>query len=129
MFTTGDTKEDISRFRARIVNDAVSTFKDFAYFQGLVRPPEDMVFVVSEGLIDLLLEPESRDPEVVSRYMEWLYNLIRKDNKKIDSTIEFLDRFEDIVCRYIRNDEDKDIDVFFELCRDIVRKDHKKLLR
>jgi hypothetical protein len=124
------TVEDLSRYRQRIIDDAVATFKDTEFFSGHARPTEDIARAVCEGLLDLLMEPEkARDPHVVRRFMEWAYNLIRKKSVKTGRTIEFLDTFEGIVKRRLSNVEDKDVDVFFELCREIVRQRHKELLR
>jgi hypothetical protein len=124
------TVEDLSRYRRRIIDDAVATFKGTEFFSGHGRPTEDIAMAVCEGLLDLLMEPEdARDPHVVRRFMEWAYNLIRKKSVKTDRTIEFLDTFEGIVKRPLNNAEDKDVDEFFELCREIVRQKHKELLR
>lgn len=122
--------EDLSKYRQRIIDDAMSTFKGMDFFRGLGRPTEDVTMAVCEGLLDLLMEPDkSRDPKVVSMFMEWLYNLLRKDGTKVDTTINFLDTYEDIVARYLTNKEDASVDVFFELCKDIVLKKHKELIR
>ena len=124
------TVEDLSRHRLRIIDDAVAAFKDTEFFSGLDRPSEDIARAVCEGLLDLLMEPEkSRDPHVVRRFMEWAYNLIRKKSAKTDRTIEFLNIFEGIVKRPLNNAEDKDIDEFFELCREIVKQKHAELIR
>ena len=123
------TRYDLSRFRGRIVRDAVSTFRTASYFQGRGQPAAGLAQTVSEGLLDLLEEGPSRDYETAKLYMEWLYNLIRKDGKKIDTTMDFLDTFENIVTRYLPNKEDADVDVFFEMCRDIVQRRHDQLLR
>lgn len=122
--------EDLSKYRQRIIDDAMSTFKGTDLFRGLGSPTEDVAMAVCEGLLDLLMEPEkSRDPKVVHMFMEWLYNLLRKDGTKVDTTINFLDTYEDIVARYLTNKEDASVDVFFELCKDIVLKKHKELIR
>lgn len=123
------TRYDLSKYRARIVRDAVNAFGTASYFQGKGRRGEDIVEAVSEGLLDLLEEGPSRDYDTVRRYAEWLYNLIRKEGKKIDTTMDFLDSFEDIVTRYLPNNEDVDVDVFFEMCREIVKSRHNDLLR
>jgi hypothetical protein len=122
--------EDLSKYRQRIIDDAMSTFKGMDFFRGLGRPTEDVAMAVCEGLLDLLMEPDkSRDPKVVRMFMEWLYNLLRKDGTKIDTTINFLDTYEGIVARYLTNKEDSSVDVFFELCKDIVQKKHKEMIR
>jgi hypothetical protein len=121
------TRYDLSKYRARIVRDAVNTFRTASYFQGRGQPSEGLAEAVSEGLLDLLEEGPSRDYETARRYTEWLYNLIRKDGKKIDTTIDFLDSFEQIVTRYLPNKEDVDVDVFFEMCREIVRARHDQI--
>jgi hypothetical protein len=123
------TRYDLSKFRARIVRDAVNTFRTASYFQGKGRPAADIAEAVSEGLLDLLEEGPSRDYDTVKLYAEWLYNLIRKEGKKTDTTMDFLDRFEQIVTRYLPNKEDVDVDVFFEMCREIVQSRHDMLLR
>ncbi len=123
------TRSDLSKFRGRIIRDAVNTFKTASYFQGRGQPAEGLAETVSEGLLDLLEEGQSRDYNTVKLYMEWLYNLIRKEGKKIDTTIDFLDTFEQIVTRYLPNKEDADIDVFFEMAREIVKQRHNDLLR
>ncbi len=123
------TRYDLSKYRARIVRDAVNTFRTASYFQGRGQPAEGLAETVSEGLLDLLEEGPSRDYETARRYTEWLYNLIRKDGRKIDTTIDFLDSFEQIVTRYLPNKEDMDVDVFFEMCREIVQEKHDALLR
>ncbi len=124
------TVEDLSRYRRRIIDDAVATFKGTEFFSGHDRPAEDIARAVCEGVLDLIMEPEeARDPHVVRRFMEWAYNLIRKKSVKTDRTIEFLDTFEAIVKRYLNNMEDKDVSGFFELCREMVRQRHKELLR
>src|SRR5512146_1150910 len=123
------TRYDLSKFRARIVRDAVKTFGTASYFQGRGQPAEGLAETVSEGLLDLLEEGPSRDYNTVKMYAEWLYNLIRKEGKKIDTTMDFLDSFEQIVTRYLPNQEDVDVDVFFEMCREIVRSRHDRLLR
>ena len=123
------TRYDLSRYRGRIVRDAVSRFRTASYFQGKGRKAADIAEAVSEGLLDLLEEGPSRDFETVRLYAEWLYNLIRKEGRKVDTTLEFLDGFEDIVTRYLPNKEDADVDVFFEMCREMVRNRHDELLR
>jgi hypothetical protein len=62
-------------------------------------------------------------------FMGWLYNLLRKDGTKIETTINFLDTYEEIVDRHINNEEKADVDAFFEICRDILENKHKELLR
>ncbi len=120
-----ETEQDLSRYRQRIIDDAVRRFKGDNIF-----PSDDVVLAVCEGLVDLLMEPcESRDPHVVRRFMEWVYNIIRIKGHKTDRTIEFLDTFEGIVKRPLTNKEDKDVEAFFELCREIVRNRHKELER
>ena len=123
------TRYDLSRFRGRIIREAVDAFRRDSYFQGKGRPAADIVEAVCEGLLDLLEEGPSRDYDTVRLYAEWLYNLIRKEGKKIDTTLDFLDRFEQIVTRHLPNREDADVDVFFEMCRDIVERRHNELLR
>jgi hypothetical protein len=123
------TRYDLSKFRPRIIRDALKTFGTASYFQGRGQPAEGLAETVSEGLLDLLEEGPSRDYETVKLYMEWLYNLIRKEGKKIDTTMDFLDSFEQIVTRYLPNKEDVDVDVFFEMCREIVQSRHNALLR
>ncbi len=119
------TEQDLARYRQRIIDDAVQRFKGDNIFPG-----DEVVLAVCEGLVDLLLEPAaSRDPHIVRRFMEWVYNLIRRQSQKTDRTIEFLDAFEGIVKRPLTNREDKDVDAFFTLCRDIVREKHKQLAR
>lgn len=119
------TEEDLSRYRQRIIDEAVQRFKGDNIFPG-----DEAVLATCEGLMDLLMEPcESRDPHVVRRFMEWVYNIIRRQGHKTDRTIEFLDTFESIVKRPLDNKEDKDVDEFFELCREIVRVRHKELAR
>lgn len=124
------TAQDLSKNRQRIIDSAVSVFKDMDYFQGLGNPPEDVSMAVCEGLFDLMAEPvQSRDPKVVRMFMEWLYNLLRGDGTKVDSTINFLDTYEGIVGRHLKKEEKADVDVFFEMCRDIVENKHKELAR
>lgn len=123
------TRYDLSKFRAKIIRDAVNTFGKASYFQGRGQPAAGLAETVSEGLLDLLEDGPSRDYETVRLYSEWLYNLIRKDGKKIDTTMDFLDSFEQIVTRYLPNKEDVDVDVFFEMAREIVQSRHKDLLR
>jgi hypothetical protein len=123
------TRYDLSRYKARMIRDAVDTFKTASYFQGRGQPAEGLAETVSEGLLDLLEEGPSRDYNTVKMYMEWLYNLIRKEGKKIDTTMDFLDSFEQIVTRYLPNKEDVDVDVFFEMAREIVQSRHNDLLR
>ncbi|MGA9142059.1 MAG: hypothetical protein WBZ29_17675 [Methanocella sp.] len=123
------TSYDLSKYRGRIIRDAVNTFKTASYFQGRGQPAEGLAETVSEGLLDLLEEGQSRDYDTVKLYMEWLYNLIRKEGKKIDTTMDFLDSFEQIVTRHLTNKEDTDVDVFFEMAREIVESRHNELLR
>ncbi len=123
------TSYDLSKFRARIIRDAVNTFGKASYFQGRGQPAAGLAETVSEGLLDLLEEGPSRDYDTVKLYTEWLYNLIRKEGKKIDTTLDFLDSFEQIVTRYLPNKEDVDVDVFFEMAREIVERKHNELLR
>ncbi len=123
------TRYDLSRFRGRIIREARETFRTDSYFQGKGRPAADIAEAVSEGLLDLLEEGPSRDYDTVRLYAEWLYNLIRKEGKKIDTTLDFLDRFEQIVTRHLPNREDADVDVFFEMCREIIERRHNELLR
>jgi hypothetical protein len=123
------TRHDLSKYRARIIREAVNTFSSASYFQGKGQPAAGIVEAVSEGLLDLLEEGQSRDYNTVRLYAEWLYNLIRKEGKKIDTTMDFLDRFEQIVTRYLPNKEDVDVDVFFEMCREIIERRHNELLR
>jgi hypothetical protein len=123
------TRYDLSKFRPRIIRDAVNTFSTASYFQGRGQPAAGLAETVSEGLLDLLEEGRSRNYDTVKLYMEWLYNLIRKEGKKIDTTMDFLDTFEQIVTRYLPNKEDMDVDVFFEMCREIVQNRHNQLLR
>ncbi len=122
------TVQDLSRYRERIIEDAVNTFKDTKIFSGQDIPSGDLARVVSEGLLDLLMEPEeSRDPHIVRRFMEWLFNLIRKGGVKTDTTINFLDTFAQIVKKPLNNQEDADVDSFFALCKDIVEQRHREL--
>ncbi len=123
------TRYDLSRYRARIIRESVDTFRTASYFRGKGKSAEGVVQSVSEGLLDLLEEGPSRDYDTVRLYAEWLYNLIRKEGKKIDTTLDFLDRFEQIVTRHLPNKEDADVDVFFEMCREIVERRHNDLLR
>jgi hypothetical protein len=123
------TTYDLTKYRGRIIRDAVNTFETASYFQGKGGPARDIVNAVSEGLLDLLEEGQSRDYDTVRMYAEWLYNLIRKEGKKIDTTMDFLDRFEQIVTRHLSNKEDVDVDVFFEMCREIVESRHNELIR
>jgi hypothetical protein len=123
------TGYDLSKYRAKIIRDAVDTFGKASYFQGKGQPAEGLAETVSEGLLDLLEEGQSRDYNTVKMYMEWLYNLIRKEGKKIDTTMDFLDSFEQIVTRHLSNKEDVDVDVFFEMGREIVQSRHDQLLR
>lgn len=124
------TVEDLSRYKQRIVDDDDATFKGTDLFSGQGRATEDIARAVCEGLLDLLMEPdEARDPHVIRRYMEWVYNLIRKGSVKTDRTINFLDQFEGIVKRPLNNAEDRDVGEFFELCRETVLDRHKELLR
>ncbi len=123
------TSYDLSKYRGRIIRDAVNTFKSASYFQGRGQPAEGLAETVSEGLLDLLEEGQSRDYDTVKLYMEWLYNLIRKEGKKIDTTMDFLDSFEQIVTRHLNNKEDTDVDVFFEMAREIVESRHNELIR
>jgi hypothetical protein len=123
------TGYNLSKYRARIIRDAVETFGKASYFQGKGQPAEGLAETVSEGLLDLLEEGPSRDYNTVKMYMEWLYNLIRKEGKKIDTTMDFLDSFEQIVTRHLSNKEDVDVDVFFEMAREIVQSRHDQLLR
>jgi hypothetical protein len=117
--------QDLSRYRQRIIDDAVERFKGDNIF-----PDNDVVLAACEGLLDLLMEPaDARDPHVVKRFMEWVYNLIRRQSLKTDTTLEFLDTFASIVKRPLDNREDQDIDAFFELCREIIREKHKELAR
>lgn len=119
------TEQDLSRYRQRIIDDAVQRFKGDNIFPG-----DEVMLAVCEGLVDLLMEPSgSRDPHVVRRFMEWVYNIIRRQSQKTDRTIEFLNTFESIVKRPLDNREDKDVDSFFELCREIVRDKHKEPAR
>ena len=123
------TSKDLSKYRGRIIREAVNTFKTASYFQGRGQPAEGLAETVSEGLLDLLEEGQSRDYGTVKLYMEWLYNLIRKEGKKIDTTLDFLDSFEQIVTRHLPNKEDADVDVFFEMAREIVEHRHNDLIR
>lgn len=119
------TMQDLSRFRPRIVNDAVERFRGTNIF-----PDDATAHAACEGLLDLLMEPaDARDPHVVKRFMEWVYNLIRRQSLKADTTLEFLDTFAGIVKRPLDNREDRDIDAFFELCGEIIREKHKELAR
>ena len=123
------TRYDLSKFRAKINREAVSTFSKASYFQGRGQPAAGLAETVSEGLLDLLEEGPARDYETVKLYAEWLYNLIRKDGKKLDTTMDSLDSFEQIVVRHLPNKEDADVDVFFEMAREIVQRKHNDLLR
>ena len=123
------TRNDLSRYRRRIVGEAVDAFRKDSYFQGKGQPAAAIVEAVSEGLLDLLEEGPACDYDTVRLYVEWLYNLIRKEGKKVDTTLDFLDRFEQIVTRHLPNKEDADVDVFFEMAREIVQRRHEQLLR
>jgi len=124
------TAQDLSKNRQRIIDNAIDVFKDMDYFRGLGNPPENVAMAVCEGLFDLMAEPaESRDPKVVRMFMEWLYNILRGDGTKVDTTINFLDTYEEIVRRHLDTGEKIDVDVFFEMCRDIVENKYKELLR
>lgn len=129
MYSTGNIRADLQRQRERIVGEAVDSFRDDSYFQGKGVPPEDLVRTVCDSMLDLLLSESSRDTAMVERYVEWLYNLIRKESKKIDTTMDFLDRFENIVTRHLSNAEDVQVDVFFEICRETLKRKHSELAR
>ena len=119
-----NTRTDIDKFRDRINRAAVSEFSTASYFQGKGQPAEQVVLAVSEGLLDLLEEGPARDQYTVRLYVEWLFNLIRKDGKKIDTTMKFLDSYETLVTRFLNKKEDTEVDVFFELCRELVKYKH-----
>ena len=124
------TAQDLSKNRRRIIDEAIGRFKGSGYFQGLGSPAEDVTLAACEGLFDLMEEPAaSRDPKIIRMFMEWLYNLMRRDGVKVDTTIDFLDTYEEIVGRHLNTTEKADIDTFFELCRDAVEHRHKDLLR
>ncbi len=123
------TRTDIHKFRDRINRAAVSEFSTASYFQGKGQPAEQIVLAVSEGLLDLLEEGPSRDPDTVRLYVEWLFNLIRKEGKKIDTTVNFLNSYEQIVTRFLNNKEDTEVGVFFEMCRELIKYKHEQLLR
>ncbi len=123
------TRTDLHKFKDRINRAAVDEFRTASYFQGKGQPAEQIVHAVSEGLLDLLEEGPSRDPNTVRLYVEWLFNLIRKEGKKIDTTMDFLDRYENIVTRFLNKVENADVDVFFEMCRDFVQRKHEQLVR
>ncbi|HMK46463.1 MAG TPA: hypothetical protein VK436_07530 [Methanocella sp.] len=123
------TSVDLGKFRDRIVRDSIKEFRTASYFQGKGRQTEQIVQAVSEGLIDLLEEGPSRDPYTVKLFVEWLYNLIRKEGKKVDTTVDFLDRFENLAARHLDKVEGADVDVFFEMCREFVQDKHAQLMR
>jgi len=119
------TEVDLSRYRQRIIDDAIRRFKGDNIFPG-----DDVVLAACEGLMDLLMEPEeARDPGIVRRFMEWLYNMTREKSQKTDRALEFLDVFEGIVRTHLEMREKGQVDSFFELCRGIVREKHKQLAR
>ncbi|WP_158308486.1 hypothetical protein [Methanocella conradii] len=121
---------DLTRYRQRIIDEAVAVLTAKDFFSGFDRPAESVARAVCEGLLDLLTDPDrSSDPRTVEMFMERLYNLIRKKSLKVDTTLEFLDTFEGIVRRPLDNVEDRDIDAFFSLCRSIIRQRHKELAR
>ena len=121
------TRIDLGKFRDRINRAAASEFRTASYFQGKGQPGEQIALAVSEGLLDLLEEGPSRDPNTVRLYCEWLFNLIRKESKKIDTTLDFLDRYEALVTRHLTNAGDAEVDVFFEMCREYVRRKHGQI--
>jgi len=122
------TSVDLGKFRDRIVRDSIKEFRTTSYFQGKGHQTEQIVEAVSEGLLDLLEEGPSRDPYTMRLFIEWLYNLIRKDGKKIDTTMDFLDRFENLVVRHLNKTEGADVDAFFEMCREFVQSKHAQLI-
>jgi hypothetical protein len=124
------TTQDLSKNRQHIIDEAIGTFKDLDYFKGLENAEGDVTTAVCEGLFDLMAAPErSFDQKVLRMFMGWLFNLLRKDGTKIETTISFLDTYEEIVDRHINNEEKADVDAFFEICRDILENKHKELLR
>jgi hypothetical protein len=124
------TVQDLSRYRERIIEDAVNTFKDTKLFSGQETPSGDVARVVIEGLLDLLMEPEeSQDLPTLRLYMEWLFKLIRKDSVKTDMTVNFLDTFAQIIKKPLNNKEDADIDSFFARCKDIVENKRNHLAK
>ena len=119
------TEEYLSRYRQPIIDDAVRRFKGDNIFPG-----DDVVLAACEGLMDLLMEPEgARDPGIVRRFMEWLYNMTRQKSQKTDRALEFLDVFEGIVRTHLEMQEKVQVDSFFDLCRDVVRQKHKQQAR
>lgn len=111
--------QGISTYRASIIRDAIREFKDEAYFRGKDASPEGIVMALCEGLLDILTDPDrSKDIEVAREYAERLRGITSTKSKKTDNAIDFLDRFEAIVGRHFPNDIDRDIDVFFEMCRE-----------
>ncbi len=129
-YVMNSTTQDLSKNRQLIIDSAVDMFKDMDYFKGLSNPPEGISMAVCEGLFDLMAAPvESSDQKVLRMFMEWLYNLLRKDGTKIDTTINFLDTYEEIVVRHLDKEERAEVDGFFEICRGIVENKHKELLR
>lgn len=123
------TAFDLSKYRPRIIREAVDTFRTASYFRGKGGQSAEIITSVCEGMLDLLEEGPSRDPVTVRVYMQWLYNLIRKESKKVDTTLDFLDTLETIVTRQLNNQEDADVDVFFEMCREQVQARHAQLVR
>lgn len=124
-----NTRYDLSRVRNRVIRAAVDEFSTASYFQGKGQPAEQIVTAVAEGLLDLLEEGPARDPDTVRLYSEWLFNLIRKEGKKTDTTLDFLDRFENLATRFLNKMENVDVDVFFELCRDFIERKHQQLVQ
>ncbi len=124
------TAQDLAKNRQRIIDNAVNVFKDADYFKGLSDPPEDVIMAVCEGLFDLMARPvESCDQKILRMFMGWLYNLLRRDGTKIDTTINFLNTYEEIVGRNLSKENKVEVDGFFKICRDIVENKHKELLR
>ena len=121
------TKQDLSKNRRRIIDEALGRFEGTDLFRGMEG---DVARAVCEGLFDLMEEPAaSRDPKIIRMFMEWLYNILRKDGVKADTTLGFLDTYEEIVGGHLDNKEKADVDTFFEMCRDVVERKHKELLR
>jgi hypothetical protein len=124
------TTKDLLKNRQRIIDEAVGVFKDMDYFKGLENAEGDVTTAVCEGLFDLMAAPVERfDQKVLRMFMGWLYNLLRKDGTKVETTVNFLDTYEEIVDRHINNEEKAEVNVFFEVCRDILENKHKELLR
>jgi hypothetical protein len=106
--------------RNRIVSNAVKKLKSTSIFSGKGQPAEELAVIVCEGLVDLMLDPE-RDDKTLKAFMEWVFNLIRKEGKKTDQTFKFLGILESEVTR-TGSEESTDIIEFFDKCREIVER-------